>query len=522
MGPKSQPLSEGGGGTISPREVYETTGDSEASLNLLVENSCNKVGTGGKSNRAGVGSCHKTSFATPQDEYNARILTSLATASDSTSNGVSILLDSLGGMEETISKSTPSSVRKRKREEMIMTYNRGLILLASGKAVESIDDVWTALQPIVMQRHEQLSDDSLRVACRLGFLLLEALLTVWPMRSHRPAQRFDGHPDLDLDTLMRWLVDIVVNRDVGDADPQLKFMLHLYKSRVDFFERDRRGRMDDANIRSARKELKQAMDIFQHKLRAACNDSGSLASSSYSEDLTSAAAAAANNPNSSSNGGVAVGGLGGGGGGGGTKSPTPLLQGQSFLSYNNTSAMTRPLQGQNQAALNLKANTEQLKGNIKKSLILCAEANASLLQDTNATTDDGTTPATSVASASMRSSDYYEAVHQNNLGIVYETSGKSHLALHAFSKAIRLASSSQENGPLFESDGTARPDLTFSVLHNAAICSLKAGNYMAAYECMALCIRKKPTIWAGRPQSWLRLAEACIGTLSLVYYVVTC
>ena len=126
---------------------------------------------------------------------------------------------------------------------------------------------------------------------------------------------------------------------------------------------------------------------------------------------------------------------------------------------------------------------------------------------------------------SESTTNYYDAIHHNNLGIVYETSGKSHLALHAFSKAIRLSSTtvgggneSQESTKsksttrLFESDGTARPDLTLKVLHNASICSLKAGNYMAAYKCMALCISEQPTIWATRPRSWLRLAEACIGT----------
>jgi tetratricopeptide (TPR) repeat protein len=331
---------------------------------------------------------------------------------------------------------------------------------------------------------------------------LESLLFLWPMRMSNPVQVFkDDDPKLDINLVITWLTDIIIDREVGDSDPQLKFLLSLYKSRVDFYERDKNHKISDANIRSARKELKQAMEIFQHKLRAASNDSTSLASSSYSEE------------------GIRI--------SSGTKSPTPLPMNSSI---NNNSSMPRVLQAQNQAVLNLKANTEQLKGNMKKSLILCAEANCS--------PDEGSTI------SSESNNNYYDAIHQNNLAIVYETSGKSHLALHAFSKAVRLASMSSHdrpdaNGnvdgptaPLFDMDGTARPDMTLAVLHNTGISSLKTGNYMGAYKCMAIIIREGCKIWGVRPRTWLRMAEACIGKwsvlhtldyypLSTVYYLYT-
>ena len=116
----------------------------------------------------------------------------------------------------------------------------------------------------------------------------------------------------------------------------------------------------------------------------------------------------------------------------------------------------------------------------------------------------------------------YNAIHQNNLGIVYETSGKSHLALHAFSKAIRSATSFSNNSgttgtnnavPRFESDGTARPDVTLHVLNNAAICALKSRNYDAAYECYAIGLATSHS-WRKRPRTWLRLSEACIGAFT--------
>ena len=105
-------------------------------------------------------------------------------------------------------------------------------------------------------------------------------------------------------------------------DPQLKFLLNLYKSRIDFFEltrtaitrdhdSDAADSIRDKHMRSARKELKQAMDIFQNKLRPSSsasaasttggtnnnsninyNDASSLASgTSFSEEVAAATAA---------------------------------------------------------------------------------------------------------------------------------------------------------------------------------------------------------------------------------------
>ena len=149
--------------------------------------------------------------------------------------------------------------------------------------------------------------------------------------------------------------------------------------------------------------------------------------------------------------------------------------------------------------------------------------------NTNATTNATTSPtpceqkkksgSSSSSSNTTHSSHYYEAIHQNNLGIVYETSGHSQLALHAFSKAVRLASSNtndkNNSTPRFDSDRTACPDVTLSVLNNAAVCALKARNFAAAYDCYALGLATSPA-WRTRPRTWLRLWEACLGTLRVI------
>jgi tetratricopeptide (TPR) repeat protein len=472
---------------VSPRDVFDATGDAAAAFRVMVDNANRQLadedgGTMAGSNEDGS---TKKLFQTPQEEYNALILTTLAKAGGNDSN----LLRELEEAQDAVLKSSASTGRKRKREEWILTYNQGLILLASGQIQNSVNVVWAKLQPLVMswedkQSMKGLSGDVLKMACRAAFLLIECILTLWPMR---PVAQDNATPmDPDLDVLYSWLEEQVEKRLPTD-DSQLKFLLSLYKSRIDFFERGADGNISDSNIRSARKELKQAMEIFQHKLRAT-NDSGSLASSSYSEqDNTSR---------------------------GGAKSPTPLSFG-SVVSGNHNSGssssnsnMSRILQAQNQAALNLKANTEQLKGNIKKALILCAEAQG-FHEQTVADDHDHQ------QQQEKNAPTYYDAIHQNNLAIVYETSRKSHVALHAFSKALRSsccfdAAGENPAGRMFDADGTAQPNLTLPVLHNAAICSLKASNYVGAYECMAICIRESP-VWRSRPCSWLRLAEACIG-----------
>lgn len=484
----------GGNGGAGPRDLYEA-GHAAAALNLLAENASNRraaaaaaaAAASGHSKGGPASSSSKvfssSHFDTPQEEYNGVVLTALATNATS---DATLLMNNLDDAQDAVLDFHGQSIsQKADRDDMIMTHNKALVYLANGDVHGAIDCSWLKIRPVLLATRTatKVPEEILQLACRLGFVLLESLLALWPMRMYKPVQVFkDDDPKLDINMVITWLTDVIVDGEVGDSDPQLKFLLSLYKSRADFYERDKNHRISDASIRSARKELKQAMEIFQHKLRAASNDSTSLASSSYSEDVNA--------------GSVGKGSQGASG----AKSPTALSM------SSNANSMTRILQAQNQAALNLKANTEQLKGNMKKSLILCAEANSS--------TEEGGPSDGNV---------YYDAIHQNNLGIVYETSGRSHLALHAFSKAVRLASMSSHDRPdangkvdgptalLFDMDGTARPDLTMAVLHNAGISSLKTGNYMGAYKCMATIVREGCKIWGVRPRTWLRMAEACIG-----------
>jgi len=371
------------------RNVYEVTGDSSAALQCL------------------------RGQTSAEADYNRHILNACmngSSAKDSSKNEAedASWLNGLSTVE------APLNARKR-RDDWIVTYNRGLVLLTMGRTQESLEMVLAKLKPVISPNKKssksgttnsnKLSKELTAIACRMAFLVLEGLLaSSVPLPQNVATNNSDM---VDRDAVVSWLTTAV--EDVND--PTLKFQFSLYKGRLDFLDR-KDSKLVDAKIRSCRKELKVAMEIFQHKLRPSgtTSDTLSLASSSALSAETDT------QPNHQHLQGSSAGGGNGGGGSG---------------------DLGRVLQGQNRAALNLKANTEQLKGNVKKSLILLAEA---------ANDDSTTTTTTSSSAADNNFKSSYESLHYNNLGVVYNTSGKRHLALHAWSKSLKACQSSDDDG----------------------------------------------------------------------------
>jgi len=325
--------------------------------------------------------------------------------------------------------------RKRKQKEWILVYNRSLILYASGRTRDAASPLLEILRPMIIDEMA-LHPDVLHVITHMSFLILDCILTL-SEGSHGGLEQID-----DVVTAVA-TVDWIDSQDL-DSYPQVKFLLSLYKSRLDFGERGKDGKLVDSNVRGVKKELKLAMEIFNHKLKAT-GEASSIGSHSdvYSE-----------NDNSNS---------------------------REYTAPAAIGTQDSLLQAHHQSALNLKAHLEQLKGNTKKSLVL--------LQEAQTAHDD----------------PIYEAIHANNLAIVYGTSGKRHLALHTAAKALRAP-----NGGLFRSDGTARSVHMFAMLHNSALCALQGRNYRSAYECLAACVQRSP-VYFQRPRCWLRMAEACLG-----------
>ena len=395
--------------------------------------------------------------------------------------------------------------KRRRRDDWITTYNKSLTLLSLGDTAQSLNHVWTKLGPIVSTGDNDSNTNSKKlltkeltsIACRMAFLALEGILSYHSIPTRRTTTVEDGDSDEVVavvnqhETILTWLSKSIEN-SLDDDMASFKFQLSLYKGRLDFLERHD-DKLVDAKIRSCRKELKHAMEIFQHKLRPSnaanqTSDAQSLASSSAlsadnSEKLTMSGGSGSNANNNNNN-----------------RSDEPELN--------------KVLQRQNSAALNLKANTEQLKGNLKKSLILLAEAAPN-------STDESSSPTTPTIVSTGAEETYEESLHYNNLGVVYSTSGKHHLALLSFHKAMKL---SQDQKPKFQKEGTVCLKMKSQIYYNAAIGALRTQNYVKAYQYLSSILNhstnkdvadpktnKLNSIWTAQPRSWVRLAEACIG-----------
>ena len=406
---------------LSSTEYYNAQGDAAAALESLQKEA-------------------KDAAPGTVKSYN-RILLANVTRQKDPPTGEAFLKD-LEEFEQAYRKRKDNlSTRKRRRNDMILTYNKGLVMFTHGNAKGCLDLCIESLGGFI-ERKQKPAEDLSEVCSRTAFLIFECVLHLATgRRSAVEVQKSLKLPVMS--KVLAWLDTFETERD-----PQLKFQLSLYKTRLELAERDHAK--FDSRIRSSRKELKSAMEVFQHKLRSAYGaDSASVVSSANSEENMSAAS----------------------------------------TSYQETNQPHQPqqalgsivLQRFNQSALNLKAGLETMKGNVKKSLILCSEA----------------------YSATVDNADY-EPIHSNNLGLVYETNDKCHLALHVLSKGLHHSTPSS-----FKQDGTASPSQTLPILYNSALCALRAGNHIAAYECMATCISQSSTF--DNASCWLRMAEACLG-----------
>jgi hypothetical protein len=433
---ESGAAASGSGGVddvLSPAEYYIAQGDSATALESLEK----------EYKDAAVGSVKN---------YNRILLSNIVarqkepkdsgggTPTTGTADDDSFLKDLIDFEDAYRKRKTNLSTRKRRRNDMILAYNKGLVMFTYGNVKECLNVCMESLGSL-LERQQKPAEDLAEVCSRTAFLMFECVLHLATgRRSIVEIQQNLNLPSLS--EMVVWLDTFDTDRD-----PQLKFQLSLYKTRLELAERDHSK--FDSRVRSSRKELKSAMEIFQHKLRSAYGDSASVVSSANSEENMSAASTTYQETNQ------------------------PHQPQQALGSI--------VLQRFNQSALNLKAGLETMKGNVKKSLILCSEA----------------------YSASVENADY-ESIHCNNLGLVYETNDKCHLALHVLSKALHHSTVST-----FKQDGTASPSHQLAILYNSALCALRAGNHIAAYECMASCVSQSSAF--DNAECWLRMAEACLG-----------
>ena len=327
---------------------------------------------------------------------------------------------------------------------------------------------------------------------------------------------------------------------IGNED-ELNFRMSVYKSRILLAKQSSNNNANaDKMTRMARKELKGAMETYNHKLvpRAA---GGGGAGGGGGKDGQSVAAGSVGSGGDASGGpldtsthglddvdaagAASTGGVGVGGGNNAVGTTIPHVQ--------------RRLEAQNQYALSLKAHLECLKDNGKKAVKLTAEARHAgerrrVRPGTGGGAGGGGTGAASddAIGEGGRAGENADAIaiddahHLNNLALLHQTEGKNHAALHYYSRALNSlegisspsSTSTSTTGTggstttlSFESDGTALPNPLPSILHNAAICAFAVRNYVTSYECMARAVRLDPATYGSRARCYLRMAEACLG-----------
>ena len=358
---------------------------------------------------------------------------------------------------------------------------------------------------------------------------------------------------------------------------EVKFKLHLYKSRLllqgsgGSSGKQQQSKDGEARAKLARKELKNAMDIYQNKLSISIEDGSELKSGNGGSNFNSKGKRGggvgskqrmekgSNNHQQDTSETTSISGslvtsasdvLWNEGKGGVVARatfegmPNNKLPQQPVTAAAASSATPAPvkvkkdspgLHVRHESVLYMKANLEYMRGNTTKSLKLCAEARTAgkrsraklnaPKENGNASKDvvaavDGNKTETNVMEEDVETqmaNDYDEAIYYNNLAMVHQSAGKIHVALHYYSYAISYMENVQiPNDNYFWSDGLPRPNVTADILNNASLCAFQAHDFKRAYECMAHCVTLSPSIFGKRARCWLRMAQSLIGRLSCV------
>ena len=340
---------------------------------------------------------------------------------------------------------------------------------------------------------EDISFDDLK--CKVAFLLLDCVLESFQVKIIKEI----------LQWLQSFITDAVKNIRDESLSASLTFRLHCYKSKALFIK----SKYDEIsirekNIRVAKKELKSAMEIYHHKIEK--NEVSSptrIKDSAGGESTIADEVASVQESVSPSLGSMSNDHL---------QDITTAASGLALDGTENHSHFyMKRLRRQNQCALYLKANLEYLKGNTKKSLKLCSEAQHCGLRSR----DSSSKTSNEVAEQQRQwSSDVQSAFHFNNLAIIHQKAGKLHLAMHYYSRSLGYVENMEHEGNRFmvENDGIASPIPLSQILFNAAICAQQLANFSGAHECMKRCVSASPLLFGMDPFCWLHMGESCINS----------
>lgn len=384
--------------------------------------------------------------------------------------------------------------------QLVLTYNLALHAFYT-RDYETAKSIIYPICEAVLKDESGFEDIAYGdVKCKIAFLVVDCMLEIF---------------DLDfVGTILNWIERYVTFRSgastadeicSGDetvsfqqeSDLELKFRLHCYRARYLFRCTEEDTSSLELNLKKARKELKNAMEIYNHNL------SGKKLNVESMEDGTASIQDSVS-PSVDS--------------GHGTANDHPRHKNIAFLSNgvsngsandaassipnddNQTPYEMRLSNSQNQHALVLKAKLEYLKGNSNKSMKLCSEAQNAM--DKNPSDD---------------TTNILQAIYNNNIGLVHQSAGQFHLAMHYYALALSLidipgneTNYTSVSGVTLHSDGTMKQLSVEQLLYNTAICSQACGNYVGSCECMVRFIQLSKKC-SRNPFPWLHLSESYIG-----------
>jgi hypothetical protein len=209
---------------LSGFQLYDVQGDSAAALEVfkstLIDNPSSAA-----------------------SEYNCLLLSRITTPfenpgrSSSSDDAKKSLFEELKAADEEFQRKKDQvvmSARKRKRNEWIRAYNRALVLQTGGETGKCAAIGVEMLEDLIKGRKKPAEELSM-VAWRTAFLLLECVLTFSAGRHSGLNPSGLGIPDVE--SIVTWLELLD-----SEKDPQFKFLLALYKSRLDVAELDSSGK----------------------------------------------------------------------------------------------------------------------------------------------------------------------------------------------------------------------------------------------------------------------------------------
>jgi hypothetical protein len=516
--------------------LYEARGESSQALNAY------RALTDGNSNA--------NTNASPSRRHNLALLAYLEDAKKETEQAYLIALKELHSHSHSKKDKyeyeyTATTEKELSLHELVLAYNLALHSFFS----QEYRDAKEVIDPIFkMISHQNEDFRYIRygdIKCKVAFLLVDCILAA--LEVDHDHDRVQGH----LDEILDWIEQFVASRADADAThdetttgsgasasytkespTQLKFRLHCYRARYLFLgarstkSQSQQSHSDhkhkhkqptfEANTRQARKELKNAMEIYHHQLSGKKGNGNSIGDGTTSLQDSVENGSNANdvyhhgeqqpqqNSISVSNGNGITNDISASSGSGpsDTRLPYEIKRSES----------------QNRHVLFLKANLEFVKGHTTKSLKLCSETQNTTDREKDPNQDQGGIMSGNDADARTDLPSHIEySVYNNNVAVVHQAAGQLYLAMHYYSHALSHIEMAQkesdclkDGGIKINSDGTMTNISLVQLLYNAAICAKQAGNYPSAYECMYRFIELSPDS-VHHPLPWLHLGQACVG-----------